>query len=72
MSAANATSVLNYLEEKKKQYGNRAVCIPQNTISMALGVPEQLVQGILEGLKERGKVHQTSPGTWCIGTGFGR
>ena len=72
MSAANAQSVLNYLEEKKLQYGNRAVCIPQSTISAALGVPESIIKSILDGLKERGKVHQTSPGTWCMGTGFGR
>jgi hypothetical protein len=72
MSAANASTVLKYIEDKKAQYGNRAVCIPQNTIAMALGVPEQVVRSILESLKERGKVHETSRGTWCTGSGFGR
>ena len=72
MSATNATAVLKYIEDKKAQYGNRAVCIPQNVIAMAMGVPEQVIQGILEGLKERGKIHETSRGTWCMGAGFGR
>lgn len=72
MSAANATQVLGYIESKKAQYGGRACSIPQATISAALGVPEQVIRGILEELKERGKVHEVSRGSWCTGQGFGR
>ena len=72
MSAANANAVLTYIEEKKKQYGGRSCSIPQGTIAAALGVPEPTIRGILESLKERGKVHEVSRGSWCTGQGFGR
>jgi hypothetical protein len=72
MSAANAQSVLKYMEDIKESRGRRACSIPQATISAALGVPENIIRGILESLKERGKVHEVSRGSWCTGQGFGR
>jgi len=72
MSAANQNSVLTYLETKRAQYGGRACSIPQDTIAAALGVSTTLVREMLEQLKERGKVHEVSRGSWCTGAGFGR
>lgn len=72
MSATNPTAVLKYIEDKKAQYGGRACSIPQDTIAAALGVPVTLVREMLESLKERGKVHEVSRGSWCTGQGFGR
>jgi DNA-binding GntR family transcriptional regulator len=72
MSAANPTSVLKYIEDIKASRGGRACSIPQGTIAAALGVPETVIREMLESLKERGKVHEVSRGSWCTGTGFGR
>jgi Mn-dependent DtxR family transcriptional regulator len=72
MSAANPTSVLKYLTDIRESRGGRSCSIPQQNIAAALGVPETTVKEILESLKERGKVHQVSPGSWCTGQGFGR
>ena len=72
MSAANPTAVLKYIEDKKAQYGGRACSIPQGTIAAALGVPEAVIREMLDSLRERGKVHEVSRGSWCTGQGFGR
>jgi len=72
MSATNPTAVLKYIQDIKESRGGRACSIPQGNIAAALGVPEPIVVSILESLKERGKVHEVSRGSWCTGTGFGR
>ena len=72
MSAANPTAVLKYIEDKKAQYGGRACSIPQGTIAAALGVSEAVIREMLDSLRERGKVHEVSRGSWCTGSGFGR
>lgn len=72
MSAANAQTVLKYIEDIKQSQRGRSCSIPQATISAALGVPENVIRSILESLKERGKVHEVSRGSWCTGQGFGR
>ena len=72
MSAANPTSVLKYIEDIKESRGGRACSIPQGTIAAALGVPETVIKEILASLRERGKVHEVSRGSWCTGQGFGR
>lgn len=72
MSAANQQSVMKYIDDIRASRGGRACSIPQATISAALGVPENVIVGILESLKERGKVHEVSRGSWCTGQGFGR
>ncbi len=72
MAAANPTSVLKYLNDIKESRGGRACSIPQGNIAAALGVPEPLVREVLDSLRERGKVHEVSRGSWCTGPGFGR
>lgn len=72
MAAANPTSVLKYIEEIKASRGGRSCSIPQGNIAAALGVPEPVIVEILSSLKERGKVHEVSRGSWCTGQGFGR
>ena len=72
MSAANPTSVLKYLQDIRESRQGRACSIPQGNIAAALGVPENVIVSILESLKERGKVHEVSRGSWCTGQGFGR
>lgn len=69
MSAVTPRIVLNYLEDKKKQWGNRNVCIGQDAIAAALGATEDYVATILESLKEQGKVHNSSPKCWALGSG---
>lgn len=79
MSAANESTVLNYMQQKKMQFGNRAVCLDQGSIAAALGVSVEQIESILSSLQERGKVHMTSGGDlrfrnacWTLGRGFGR
>ena len=79
MGAANESSVLSYMQAKKTQFGNRAVCLDQGSIAAALGVSVEQIEAILSSLQERGKVHMTSGGDprfrnacWAIGRGFGR
>lgn len=73
MAGTSPRMVLNYLEDKKRQFGGRAICMGQDAIAAALGSPVDYVVGILESLAEQGKVHKTSPGCWTLGKGtFGR
>lgn len=69
MSAVTPRTVLNYLEDKKKQWGNRNICLNQDAIAAALGAPVDYVEGILDSLKESGKVHNPSPKCWALGSG---
>lgn len=72
MAAANQHSVLKYIEDIKASRGGRSCSIPQGNIAAALGVPETIITEILHSLRERGKVHEVSRGSWCTGQGFGR
>lgn len=69
MSAANARQVLDYFERKREEARGRNLCIGQDIVAAALGVPVNTVAQLLDSLAEAGKVHRVSPGCWSLGAG---
>lgn len=69
MSAANAQMVLAYFERKREEAGRRNLCISQDVVAAALGVPVNVIAQLLDQLAEHGKVHMVSPKCWSLGQG---